>query len=115
MDQSEAHSTRPLTYFDITIGGNPVGRIVFSLYSDLVPKTAENFRECHDSVANSRGIRILTVRVKIGALCTGEKGIGKSGKPLHYAGSGFHRVIKEYESISASSLSNEIHTKPVSL
>ena len=44
MAQSETQ--RPLTYFDITIGGNPVGRIVFSLYSDLVPKTAENFREC---------------------------------------------------------------------
>merc|ERR1712187_28642 len=27
------------------------------------------------------------------ALCTGEKGIGQSGKPLHYKGSTFHRVI----------------------
>lgn len=36
---------RPITYFDITIGGKPAGRIVFRLYSDLVPKTAENFRE----------------------------------------------------------------------
>lgn len=35
---------RPLTYFDITIGDKPAGRVVFSLYSDLVPKTAENFR-----------------------------------------------------------------------
>jgi peptidyl-prolyl isomerase D len=35
---------RPLTYFDITIDSKPVGRIVFSLFSDLVPKTAENFR-----------------------------------------------------------------------
>jgi peptidyl-prolyl isomerase D len=36
---------RPITFFDITIGGQPVGRIVFKLYSDLVPKTAENFRK----------------------------------------------------------------------
>ncbi|KAI0074261.1 peptidyl-prolyl cis-trans isomerase Cpr7 [Panus rudis PR-1116 ss-1] len=69
-----AQNERPITFFDITIGGRPAGRIVFQLYSDLVPKTAENFR----------------------ALCTGEKGVGKSGKPLWYKGSNFHRVIKEF-------------------
>ncbi|KAF8065023.1 peptidyl-prolyl cis-trans isomerase [Lyophyllum atratum] len=69
-----SQSDRPITYFDVTIGGRPVGRIAFSVFSDLVPKTAENFR----------------------ALCTGEKGIGSSGKPLHYKGSGFHRVIKGF-------------------
>jgi len=66
--------TRPRTYFDVTHGGRPVGRIVFSLYSDAVPKTAENFR----------------------ALCTGEKGKTAAGKPLHYEGSTFHRIIKNF-------------------
>jgi peptidyl-prolyl isomerase D len=31
-------------FFDITIGDKPVGRVVFSLYSDVVPRTADNFR-----------------------------------------------------------------------
>ena len=39
---------RPRVYFDITIGGKPANygsnRIVMELYSDVVPKTAENFR-----------------------------------------------------------------------
>ncbi|KAI3946536.1 hypothetical protein MKX01_017752 [Papaver californicum] len=61
----------PKVFFDMTVGGNPAGRIVMELFADCVPRTAENFR----------------------ALCTGEKGTGKSGKPLHYKGSGFHRVI----------------------
>lgn len=63
---------RPRTYFDIEIGGRASGRIVFELFNDAVPKTAENFR----------------------ALCTGEKGVGSLKKPLWYKGSTFHRVIK---------------------
>ena len=65
---------RPRVFFDVTIGGRPAGRIVFELYNDIVPKTAENFR----------------------CLCTGEKGTGRSGKPLCYRGCTFHRVIPEF-------------------
>jgi peptidyl-prolyl isomerase D len=35
---------RPIVYFDISLGDKAAGRVIFSLYSDLVPKTAENFR-----------------------------------------------------------------------
>ena len=64
----------PKVFFDMTIGGEAAGRIVFELFANVVPETAENFR----------------------ALCTGEKGMGKRGKPLHYKGSSFHRVIPEF-------------------
>ncbi len=64
----------PKVYFDITIGGEPAGRVTFLLYKDTVPKTVENFR----------------------ALCTGEKGAASTGQPLHFKGSAFHRVIKGF-------------------
>jgi len=64
----------PKVFFDMTIGGDNAGRIVMELRADVVPKTAENFR----------------------CLCTGEKGMGKSGKPLHFKGSAFHRVITDF-------------------
>ena len=51
--------------------GKYIGRMVFGLFGYSAPKTAENFR----------------------ALCTGEKGIGKHGKPLHFKGNIFHRNV----------------------
>jgi peptidylprolyl isomerase len=54
-------------FFDITINGEPAGRINFNLFDDVVPKTAENFR----------------------ALATGENGFG-------YKGSSFHRIIPAF-------------------
>ena len=65
----------PIVFMDINVAHERLGRVVFELFADEVPKTAENFR----------------------ALCTGEKGLGeKTGKNLHYKGSTFHRVIKDF-------------------
>ena len=60
----------PVVYFDIEIRDEEIGRIVFELFADVTPKTAENFR----------------------ALCTGERGTPRQHK-LWYKGSVFHRVI----------------------
>ncbi|MGB3135635.1 MAG: peptidylprolyl isomerase [Nodosilinea sp.] len=69
-----SESTNPRVFFDVTIGGTAAGRIVMELRADVTPKTADNFR----------------------ALCTGEKGMGTSGVPLHFKGSSFHRVIPDF-------------------
>jgi len=64
---SDSSKTLPKVYFDITANNEAVGRVTMELRSDVVPKTAENFR----------------------ALCTGEKGFGFKGSP-------FHRVIPQF-------------------
>lgn len=54
-------------YFDITINNQPAGRLIFRLFDNIVPRTAENFR----------------------ALCTGEFGFG-------YKNTIFHRIVPDF-------------------
>ncbi|XP_067048702.1 peptidyl-prolyl cis-trans isomerase H-like [Acropora muricata] len=69
---SVSNSQNPVVFFDITIGGQDVGRMKMELFADVVPKTAENMRQ----------------------LCTGE--YRKDGIPQGYKGANFHRVIKDF-------------------
>ncbi|GAA6011002.1 hypothetical protein JCM10207_005464 [Rhodosporidiobolus poonsookiae] len=61
----------PRCFLDFQVEGQPLGRVVFELYADTVPRTVDNFR----------------------ALCTGSKGVNELGIPLWYKGSPMHRII----------------------
>lgn len=70
-DDTKSKKTKnPQVYFDVSVGKVNVGRIIIMLRSDVVPKTAENFR----------------------CLCTHEKGYG-------FQGSSFHRIIPDFVSL----------------
>jgi cyclophilin family peptidyl-prolyl cis-trans isomerase len=61
----------PTCFLEFSIGGVNKGRVVVKLFEDKVPLATENFR----------------------CLCTGEKGMGRSGKQLSYQSSKVHRVV----------------------
>lgn len=60
-----------LVFLDLEVDGEYLGRIELGLFGKVAPKAAENFA----------------------ALADGTAGIGKNGKPLHYKGNVFHRII----------------------
>ncbi|XP_072705902.1 ranBP2-like and GRIP domain-containing protein 4 isoform X4 [Ciconia boyciana] len=59
--------TNPIVYFEVSADDEPLGHITMELFSNIVPRTAENFR----------------------ALCTGEKGFG-------FKNSSFHRIVTDF-------------------
>lgn len=64
--------TNPVTFFDISVGGREIGRVKMELFADVVPRTAENFRQ----------------------FCTGEFRI--NDVPQGFKNCAFHRVIKDF-------------------
>ncbi|KAF2077441.1 hypothetical protein CYY_001290 [Polysphondylium violaceum] len=72
MSSIEEKEENPIVFFDISIGGQPIGRVKMELFQDVVPKTAENFRQ----------------------LCTGE--FKKAGLPIGYKGCAFHKISKDF-------------------
>lgn len=67
-----SNQDNPVVFFDIAVNNQPIGRLKMELFADIVPKTAENFRQ----------------------FCTGE--CKKDEIPIGYKGSVFHRVIKDF-------------------
>ena len=66
------YSSNPIVFFDISLGTHSLGRIKFELFADVVPRTAENFRQ----------------------LCTGESKV--QGKPQGFKGCRFFRLIPKF-------------------
>ncbi|XP_058515935.1 probable inactive peptidyl-prolyl cis-trans isomerase-like 6 isoform X2 [Ochotona princeps] len=58
-------------FLDISVDSTPIGRLIFELYSDICPKTCENFR----------------------LLCTGKAGFSERGVRLHYKNSILHQIV----------------------
>lgn len=73
MADSNGKAANPVVFFDVALGGEPLGRIKMELFADVTPKTAENFRQ----------------------YCTGETK-NAQGRPQGYKGSKFHRVIRDF-------------------
>ncbi|XP_010160114.1 PREDICTED: peptidyl-prolyl cis-trans isomerase-like 6, partial [Eurypyga helias] len=66
------NSQHVFVYLEIAIEEQPVGRLLFELFSDACPRTCENFR----------------------ALCAGGARSPCSGRELTYKNSLFHRLVK---------------------
>ncbi|KAL6753327.1 cyclophilin-like domain-containing protein [Haematococcus lacustris] len=71
--ESERMDTRVTDrcFLELAVGEQVIGKVAVGLFGNVVPRTAANFK----------------------ALCTGERGVGELGKPLHFKGSSFHRII----------------------
>ena len=76
LSEHAGKASNPKVFFMVQIGAETKPqRIEFELFSEIVPKTAENFR----------------------CLCTGEKGASKLSKVnLSYKNSSFHRIIPRF-------------------
>ncbi|XP_037079558.1 probable inactive peptidyl-prolyl cis-trans isomerase-like 6, partial [Pollicipes pollicipes] len=61
-----------MVYLDFSHDGQMLGRLVFELYDELLPRTCENFRQ----------------------LCGGQLGLSVAGTVLWYAGTPVHRIVR---------------------
>ncbi|NXL10952.1 PPIL6 protein, partial [Mesembrinibis cayennensis] len=68
----EEYKQHVFVYLEIAIEEQPIGRLLFELFSDACPRTCENFR----------------------ALCTGGATSPRDGRELTYKNSLFHRLVK---------------------
>lgn len=68
---SVSNPSNPRVFFDVSVDGQNIGKIVFELFKNVVPKTTENFQE----------------------LCNKT---GTADKPFGYKGTRFHRVIPNF-------------------
>uniref|UniRef100_A0A8C6WUV3 Peptidyl-prolyl cis-trans isomerase n=1 Tax=Neogobius melanostomus TaxID=47308 RepID=A0A8C6WUV3_9GOBI len=80
MSVQPSNPSNPVVFFDITIGGQDVGRMKIELFADVVPKTAENFRQFCTGEFSHKISSLLVLYVYIS----------------HYVFARFFRVIKDF-------------------
>ena len=83
----KSNRSNPIVFFDVSIDGVAAGRIEMTLRADIVPRTTENFR----------------------CLCTGEKGVGRAGKALHFKGCVFRTCLNNSVRLRLSATDNRLH------
>ncbi|CAM8894418.1 unnamed protein product [Rhodiola kirilowii] len=79
-----ANSRNPKVFLDMNLRGVPVGRVVFKLFWDTKPGTAEIFR----------------------GFCTGQNIVSGTGKPFHYKGMSMEYLTRNLWFRGASSKGN---------
>ena len=78
----------PRVFMEFTIGSKNVGRVVFELFNDITPKTAENFRGLCTGEYGTKPV--VQVNKSLSQKETGRK------NKLHYLGSKIHRIVEGF-------------------
>merc|ERR550519_2006242 len=100
---------RPRVYFDIAIGGQNAGRITMELFNDIVPRTAENFRQLAVGTPGFGYKGSIFHRIIPGFMCQGgdfTRGDGTGGKSIYGNKFDDENFVKKHDKVGLLSMAN---------
>jgi len=107
---AKAASNLPRVFFDVKADNKDLGRVVMELRPDVVPKTAENFRQLCTGEAGF-GYKTTTFhRIIPGFMCQGgdmTHGDGSGGKSIY--GNKFQEMMRPVRAISGDRIENKFN------